>query len=293
MVWHRTTARVLPLLLLLGVLPATAHAGEPPNRIIFPVVGKVTYQDDFGDARGQGGHQGNDIMAPRRALAVAAEGGRVEYHTTSWRAGCMLYLHGASGTTYLYIHLNNDLTRSNDNRGRCVPGVAYAPRLRDGQRVRAGQLLGYVGDSGDADGISPHLHFEIHPNGGAAVSPYRWLRAARKVLFAAPGFRKQSRLTLVGNARSSEGGQVALTVRRVQMADGSRASVWRRVVLSTAPTVVVERLVNGARRPSTLANVRVGERVAVTTAVFEPTLRMQLAPPGALVAERVLLRGSS
>jgi hypothetical protein len=291
MVWHRTTARGTLFLLLLWVLTGTAYAGTPPERIIFPVVGKVTYQDDFGDARAQGGHQGNDIMAPRRALAVAAEAGRVEFHTGSWRAGCMLYLHGASGTTYLYVHLNNDLTRANDNRGRCVQGVAYAPRLRSGQRVRAGQLLGYVGDSGDADGISPHLHFELHPNGGAAVSPYRWLRAARKLLFAAPGYRRQSRLTLFGNARSSETGQLAVTVRRVRMADGWRAAVWRKVVLGTAPAVVVERLVNGARKAARLDSVRVGERIVVTTTVFEPTLRTQLAPPGALTAERVLLSG--
>ncbi len=71
--WHRTTARGVLFLLLLWVSAGTAQAGPPPERIIFPVVGKVTYQDDFGDARGQGGHQGNDIMAPRRALAVAAE----------------------------------------------------------------------------------------------------------------------------------------------------------------------------------------------------------------------------
>jgi hypothetical protein len=291
MVWHRTTARGVLFLLLLWALAGTAQAGEPPRRIIFPVVGKATYQDDFGDARAQGGHQGNDIMAPRRALAVAAEGGRVEFHTTSWRAGCMLYLHGASGTTYLYIHLNNDLTRSNDNRGRCVPGIAYAPRLRSGQRVRAGQLVGYVGDSGDADGINPHLHFELHPNGGAAVSPYRWLRTARKVLFAAPGFRRESRLTLTGTVRTSEAGQVAMTARRVQMANGWRAAVWRNVVLATAPALVVERLVGGARRPARLASMRAGEKVVVTTTVFEPTLRTQLAPPGALTAERVLLGG--
>ena len=49
-------------------------------------------------------------MAPRRALALAAEPGRIKFWTTSARAGCMLYLEGESGTEYLYVHLNNDLT---------------------------------------------------------------------------------------------------------------------------------------------------------------------------------------
>ena len=62
-------------------------------------------------------------MAPRRGARPRRRGQEVKYHITSSRAGCMLYLYGDSGTTYLYIHLNNDLGKTNDNRGRCAPGL--------------------------------------------------------------------------------------------------------------------------------------------------------------------------
>ena len=160
--------------------PATVSA----SRIVFPVVGRVQYTNDFGAPRSQGPHEGNDIMAPKRALAVAAEAGKIKFWTTSATAGCMLYLYGKSGTTYLYIHLNNDLTTRNDNRGKCIAGVSYAPGLKNGAKVKAGQLLGFVGDSGDANGVASHLHFEVHPHDGRAVNPYKFLNRAYRPLFA-------------------------------------------------------------------------------------------------------------
>ncbi len=79
---------MIALLLSAGVAAASADAKVP--RLVFPVLGQSSYIDDFGDARGQGGHEGNDIMAPRKALVLAAEAGTVKFHTTSSRAGCML-----------------------------------------------------------------------------------------------------------------------------------------------------------------------------------------------------------
>ena len=114
-----------------------SRRGRP--RLIFPIVGSVAWSNDFGAARYSGSHQGNDLMAPRRTVAVAAEAGKVKYWTSSSSAGCMLYLYGKSGTTYLYIHLNNDVTKGNDNRGKCVPGMAYAKGLKDGQWSRPGR----------------------------------------------------------------------------------------------------------------------------------------------------------
>jgi len=176
----RPTARTIFLVVFASaVLAAPAAARRtPPPQIIFPVIGPVAYSDDFGEPRPGGVHSANDILAERHAPVVAVESGRIVFWTRSASAGCMLYLYGRSGTTYQYIHLNNDLTARNDNRGACVAGVAYAPWLRDGDRVAAGELIGYVGDSGDADGLHPHLHFELHPGDGKAVSPFASLEAA-------------------------------------------------------------------------------------------------------------------
>ncbi len=68
----------------------------------------------------------------------------------------MCHRTGGRGVLLLYIHLNNDLTMRNDNRGTCVPGVSYARGLKDGAKVQTGQMIGYVGDSGDANGIASH-----------------------------------------------------------------------------------------------------------------------------------------
>ena len=82
---HRTTARgVLFLAATLGLVAGTAAAAPPkvPDHIIFPVVGQGQYIDDFGAPRGNGRHQGNDLMAAKKSPAVAAEAGTVKYWTT-------------------------------------------------------------------------------------------------------------------------------------------------------------------------------------------------------------------
>src|SRR5919109_5214921 len=183
---HRTTARAVLVLLLLGLSAATAYAASVPAVTAFPVVGNVTFTDDFGDPRPGGQHEGNDVMSRRHQPAIAFERGRVEKHVGSTLGTCMLYLHGHSGMTYVYIHLNNDVGTTNDNDGGCRNGVSWAPSLRDGDFVRRGQLVGYVGDSGDADGIQPHLHFEIRRPNGSPINPYEYLRKAKRLLYPRP-----------------------------------------------------------------------------------------------------------
>src|SRR6478609_10319136 len=214
---HRTTARgVLFLAVTIGLFAGSAAAsatGKGPDHIVFPVVGKVQYIDDFGAPRGGSPHQGNDLMAAKKSPAVAAEAGKVKYWTTSSSAGCMLYLYGESGTTYLYIHLNNDVTMKNDNRGKCVRGTAYT--VKNGAKVAAGQQIGYVGDSGDANGGASHLHFEVHPGGGKAVSPYPYLQTAQHLLFYAKAGTPFS-LALTGTVVSSTDTTLTLTVSQLR-----------------------------------------------------------------------------
>ena len=273
---------------------ATDGVAKVP-RLIFPVIGATNYIDDFGDARGQGGHEGNDLMAAKRSLAVAAEAGQVKFWTTSSRAGCMLYLDGESGTQYLYIHLNNDLTRGNDNRGKCVPGVAFADGLKSGARVDAGQPVGFVGNSGDADGIASHLHFEVHPNGGGAVSPYPYLRKARRLLFAAaPG--SLFTLALTGSVVEAAGEELQLELNRVRSWPGGRKieQSGQTIAVAVPPTASIEGIA-GATTLSTgmLETLEPGTSVTVYTEPAKTTLAAQTGARNALAAKRVVVKSSS
>ena len=235
------TALSLAIAVFSLAAPLASGGGKAVPRIIFPVVGPVTYQNDFGDPRGGLRHQGNDIMAVKKSLAVAAEDGKVTFWTHSSSAGCMLYLDGHSGTMYEYIHLNNDRTMKNDNKGKCVAGTAYAKGLKNGAQVKAGQPIGFVGDSGDANGIASHLHFELHPHGGQAVSPYRYLTRGRVLLFAAKQGSEVS-LTLKGTliAADSTLGTLNMRVTSLTSSSGLRLKkLSRKLTLDLSPDTAV------------------------------------------------------
>ncbi|MFN2629905.1 MAG: M23 family metallopeptidase [Gaiellaceae bacterium] len=271
---------------MLGLTAGTAFATQGAAPIIFPVVGPVQYQDDFGQPRAGGPHQGNDIMAAKRSIAVAAESGKVRFWTTSASAGCMLYLYGDSGTTYLYIHLNNDLTLRNDNRGKCVAGTAYAPGLRDGARVKAGQQVGFVGDSGDANGIASHLHFEVHPKDGKAVDPYPYLKAATPLLFyAKPG--TPFGLTLTGTVVTASADRLELEVSVLQAwPTGLKLTKLAKPLTISVPAtaVVHQKGIPGALR---LLSAYEGQPVVVWTQPALATVKAERGDDGALTAALV------
>jgi murein DD-endopeptidase MepM/ murein hydrolase activator NlpD len=118
-----------------------------------PVAG-ARFMNDWGFARSDTGmHQGNDMMAKRGAPVVAPVGGTVTQGYGSI-GGNYVQLVGADGTRYYGAHL--------DSYGKAG-------------KVKAGDVIGYVGNTGDAEGGPTHLHFEIHPAGGPAVNPYTYL----------------------------------------------------------------------------------------------------------------------
>jgi Peptidase family M23 len=281
---------VLALLLTgfaaVSVSPRSAEGGsEGVPRLVFPLVAKTALWDNYGDPRGNGSHAGIDMENPWRAPVVAVEAGRVKYGT-SGLGGCMLYLYGRSGTMYMYIHLNNDLTPKNDNRGHCND-VAFA--VPDGAKVAAGEQIGWNGDSGDANG-NPHLHFEVHPGGGADTNPYRYLKQASRPLFAAkPG--SPFSLGLRGNLLSAGADAVELEVSSVRHYPGGRwLDIDPRVVDLTVP-------IEAAIAPS-LGMVASLERrepktavpVVAYTAMARTTLDAILGASGALNVRRVSRR---
>jgi hypothetical protein len=287
----RTTARAVLLVVAaaaLGAGEATAQPSKVPP-LIFPVVGSVTFENDYGDARPQGRHEGIDIVAPKRAVVVAAEAGTIKFWTTSNNAGCMLYLTGESKTTYLYVHLNNDLTKANDNTGKCTTGVAYTRGLKSGDKVAAGEPIAYVGDSGDADGITPHLHFEVHPAGGEATNPYPHLKRAKKLLLVAtPG--NPFTAALRGEVVDAFDGSLTLDVDQVQSWPGSfRVKVERRVELAVPPTTVVFNPVGAVVAAAKLSALQPGQKARAWTEKAVATLAAQLGEPLSLVTERVEL----
>lgn len=141
---------------------------------IFPVQGGGSFSNDFDSARAGGPHHATDIFAPKMTPLVAASDGVITfvgYPQPSW--GYAVFIKGDDGYTYKYLHINNDTPGTDDGAGNAMQ--AYAPDIESGNRVRHGQLIGWVGDSGNAENTAPHLHFEIEASNGDEINPYPFL----------------------------------------------------------------------------------------------------------------------
>ncbi|HCJ52262.1 MAG TPA: hypothetical protein DHV25_00905 [Candidatus Kerfeldbacteria bacterium] len=148
--------------------------------ITFPVIGPTRYSNDFGAPRSDHTHQGNDIIGTKLQQLIAAVTGTIyfaAYPQPSY--GYAVFLRDTDGYKYWYIHINNDNPGTDDGLGGGMN--AYAPGIRGGDPVVAGQSIGWMGDSGNAEGGVSHLHFEIHRSDGTVVNPVDSLNAATRI----------------------------------------------------------------------------------------------------------------
>lgn len=161
---------------LLLAAPAPATAAEDMIFLHFPQPHpSVRFSNDFGAPRAGHRHQGNDLLGWRLMPVVAVADGFVETIDSGSTAGNYLVIRHAGGWETWYMHLNNDSPESDDGAIGAEEGVA--PGITEGAFVAAGQLLGWVGDSGNAEGSTPHTHFELHHD-GTVVNPYPYLNEA-------------------------------------------------------------------------------------------------------------------
>ncbi|MEA3018764.1 MAG: hypothetical protein QOI47_288 [Actinomycetota bacterium] len=164
-------------LLPAGTASASTESQEVVYRkITFPVDGPTSYSNTWGAARAGGRrHEGTDVMGQKLEVEVAAHDGTVTWTRTD--GNNMLSIRDAEGWEYWYIHINNDTPGTDD--GANSPLWMFFPGIEVGAKVKAGQPVAYMGDSGDAETTAPHLHFEIHQPGGVVVNSYYSLMLAQ------------------------------------------------------------------------------------------------------------------
>ena len=140
-------------------------AGAGPKVVVPPIAGLTASQlhDSFDEKRGKGRHEAVDLMAPRGTPVYAVVDGTIEKLFLSKPGGNTIYQFDDAGEfSYYYAHLDR-----------------YAEDLHEHMRVSRGQVIGYVGSSGDASPLAPHLHFAIFSLGpekhwwqGGPINPY-------------------------------------------------------------------------------------------------------------------------
>jgi murein DD-endopeptidase MepM/ murein hydrolase activator NlpD len=135
---------------------------RPRQRGVYacPMAVPYHFRDTWGHPRSGGRrHKGTDMYAPMGGAVYAITGGVVARHSLSRLGGLGLYLRGDDGNLYYYAHLQ-----------RMAAAV--------GRRVEAGELVAYNGDTGNARGGAPHVHFEVRPGGAAPINPYPFAAAS-------------------------------------------------------------------------------------------------------------------
>jgi hypothetical protein len=166
--------------------------------MIFPVAGPASltsYSDNWLACRSgcTRKHMGQDLMGPKMTPLVAPFDGVVTSVKRETTVGGGNYVAiaadrgPAAGWAAIFIHVNNDTPGTDDGQG--TASWAFPAGIAPGARVLAGQLIGWRGDSGNAEGTGPHLHFELHKGtgwGGVVYNAFPSLQAARHIAAPSP-----------------------------------------------------------------------------------------------------------
>jgi murein DD-endopeptidase MepM/ murein hydrolase activator NlpD len=149
---HQSRAVDFPTAQALGLIPSLESLGIP-TITVFPVQGRCSFTNTWQESRGSRRHEGVDIIAPKGNLIYAVVDGTItRVYNNSSLTGNGVRLTTSDGTYFFYAHLDT-----------------IAPNITVGTVVKAGQILGTNGATGNTN--TPHLHFEVHPRGGAAIDP--------------------------------------------------------------------------------------------------------------------------
>ena len=213
---------------------ADRHSSLPPIReipfnvfprltaggYVFPVYGAASYSNTFGAPRADTGwHHGEDIFAPLGAPILAVANGIV--FSVGWNdiGGLRLWLQDLAGNEFYYAHLS-----------------AFSPLAVNGAQVRAGDVLGFMGNTGDAEATPYHLHFEIHPASlmyqgyDGAVAPYTYLNAWRRLqdlsLTGVSGWAPP----ISDSSNAPKPGAILLQARDISSASGLEPGSLRRAM---------------------------------------------------------------
>jgi murein DD-endopeptidase MepM/ murein hydrolase activator NlpD len=199
--------------------PSTS-ADDGSLQLTFPVLGPVRYSDGWGNPRGEHGerrHEGTDLLGAAGQPLRAAFDGVVSRYQLEDRgiSGAVISITRDDGLRANYFHLNTaDLLTGRRNTAPASWRIPTAVKL--GSRVTAGQIIGFMGDSGNATGV-PHLHFELRTPDGIAFNPYPALAAAEARERCAVVFGPWANVGAVGD----------VPVLPVVEVDGPGGAVWQ------------------------------------------------------------------
>jgi hypothetical protein len=148
--------------------------------ITFPVAGPVTYTNDFGACRDgcTRVHKGIDVIGDQLQPLLAVREGVIDHFVDHPTAGYGVVIRDREGWEYSVYHVNNDTPGTDD--GADDGEWRFARGIVPGSDVRAGQLIAWIGDSGNSEGSVPHAHVEIRRPDGEAINPYWSLRQAQR-----------------------------------------------------------------------------------------------------------------